>query len=81
MQDNNEKTYKILESERRWFVSVPKVLAQGVGMKPGDKIKWIVERGELIIKKVWNMDELYITTRIIIDILAGIGIGVLFFCV
>lgn len=46
------KEYTILESERRWHVTLPIVLAQAVGIKAGDKVIWLIDRGELILKKV-----------------------------
>jgi len=29
------------------------VLAQAVGLKKGDKVKFVIDRGELVIKKAW----------------------------
>ena len=52
MQNIIEKTYKIMESERRWFVSLPRVLAQSIGLKPGDRYKWELYQGNLTLKKV-----------------------------
>lgn len=51
MHNNSDKTYKILETNRRWHVTLPVVLAQGLGLKPGDKIKWEIYQGNLTIKK------------------------------
>jgi hypothetical protein len=31
---------------------VPEVLAQAVGIGKGDKVKWFIDRGELVMKKV-----------------------------
>lgn len=46
-----EKTYKIYESKGQLKVTIPRVLAQGVGLNKGDDISWIVDRGELVMKK------------------------------
>jgi hypothetical protein len=37
-----------MEVNRRLKVTVPIVLAQAVGSKAGDKVKWIIDRGELL---------------------------------
>jgi antitoxin component of MazEF toxin-antitoxin module len=47
-----EKTYKILESKRQLKVTLPIVLAQSIGLNKGDEITWIIEHGDLIIRKV-----------------------------
>lgn len=51
MAENTEKTYSIIEVNRQLKVTVPIVLAQAVGLKAGDKIKWVIDRGELVMKK------------------------------
>ncbi len=51
MAENMEKTYSIMEVKRQLKVTVPIVLAQAVGLKAGDKIKWVIDRGELVMKK------------------------------
>ncbi len=52
MAEKVEKTYSIMEVNRQLKVTVPIVLAQAVGLKAGDKVKWIIDRGELVMKKV-----------------------------
>ncbi len=47
-----EKTYNIYEVKGQLRVTVPKVLAQAIGIGKGDKVKWIIDRGELVMKKV-----------------------------
>ena len=47
-----EKAYKILESKRQLKVTLPIVLAQSIGLKKGDEITWIIDRGDLVMKKV-----------------------------
>ncbi|CAG0949297.1 MAG: hypothetical protein OIN86_13195 [Candidatus Methanoperedens sp.] len=51
-QNNSEKTYKILESKRQLKVTIPIVLANSIGLKKGDEITWIMEHGELVMRKV-----------------------------
>ncbi len=51
-EKSKEKTYTIYESKGQLKATVPKVLAQAVGIKKGDKVKWIIDRGELVMKKV-----------------------------
>ncbi len=46
-----EKTYSVYEVKEQLRVTVPKVLAQAVGIGKGDKVKWIIDRGELVMKK------------------------------
>jgi len=50
-QKIQEKTYSIMEVKRQLKVTVPIVLAQAVGLKAGDKIKWVIDRSELVMKK------------------------------
>ncbi len=52
MVEAKEKTYTVHDVKGQLKVTVPKVLAQAVGIGKGDKIKWIVDRGELVMKKV-----------------------------
>ena len=33
-------------------MTIPKVLAQAVGIQKGDRIKWVIDRGELVLRKV-----------------------------
>jgi hypothetical protein len=47
-----EKTYKILESKRQLKVTLPIVLAQSIGLNAGDEITWIIEHGDLVMRKV-----------------------------
>lgn len=49
--ENTRKTYKIFEQFGQMKVTLPKVLAQSVGLRKGDNIEYIVERGELVIRK------------------------------
>jgi len=51
MAEKTEKTYFIMEVNRQLKVTVPIVLAQAVGLKAWDKIKWILNRGKLVMKK------------------------------
>ncbi len=52
MAESKEKTYTVHDVKGQLKVTVPKVLAQAVGIGKGDKIKWIIDRGELVMKKV-----------------------------
>jgi bifunctional DNA-binding transcriptional regulator/antitoxin component of YhaV-PrlF toxin-antitoxin module len=46
-----EKTYSVYESKSQLRVTIPRVLAQAIGINKGTKIKWIIDRGELVLKK------------------------------
>ncbi len=52
MQEKKEKTYRIIEQQRKLSITIPRALAQSIGLQKGDKIKWMIDRGELILKKV-----------------------------
>lgn len=52
MSDTKKITYKIFEQNSQMKITLPKVLAQSVGLRKGDNIEFIVERGELTIRKV-----------------------------
>lgn len=47
-----EKLYKIFESNGQMKITLPKVLAQSIGLTTGDEITYVMDRGELIIRKV-----------------------------
>lgn len=49
---DEEKTYKVYEAKGQLRVTVPRVLAQALGLEKGSKIKWVVDRGELLLRKV-----------------------------
>ena len=51
MDEKKAKTYSVHEVKGQPKITLPKVLAQAVGIKNGDKIKWIIDRGELVLKK------------------------------
>jgi len=48
---DKEKTYLVYESKGQLRVTIPKVLAQAVGIQKGDRIKWVIDRGELVLRK------------------------------
>jgi antitoxin component of MazEF toxin-antitoxin module len=47
-----EKTYSVYETKNQLRVTIPRVLAQAIGIEKGTKIKWVIDRGELVLKKV-----------------------------
>jgi bifunctional DNA-binding transcriptional regulator/antitoxin component of YhaV-PrlF toxin-antitoxin module len=47
-----EKTYSVYEAKGQLRVTVPKVLAQAIGIEKGGRIKWVIDRGELILRRV-----------------------------
>jgi len=51
MVENGVKPYKIFEQNGQLKLTIPKVLAQSVGLRKGDMIIFVVERGELVIRK------------------------------
>ncbi len=46
------KAYKIHESGGQLKVTVPVVLAESIGLKKGDSVKWKIDRGYLVLEKV-----------------------------
>ena len=50
--ETKDKTYSVYEVKGQLRVTIPKVLATAVGIRKGDKVKWIIDRGELVVKKV-----------------------------
>jgi formylmethanofuran dehydrogenase subunit D len=46
-----DKTYKIYENRRQLKVTLNQAIAQAIGIKKGDRVKWIIDRGELILRK------------------------------
>ncbi len=51
-EEKSEKTYQIFEAKGQWKVTIPRVLAQAVGLKKGDKITWSIYQGDLVLRKV-----------------------------
>jgi bifunctional DNA-binding transcriptional regulator/antitoxin component of YhaV-PrlF toxin-antitoxin module len=47
-----EKTYTVYENKGQLRVTIPRVLADALGIKKGDQVRWIVDRGDLILRKV-----------------------------
>ncbi len=47
-----EKTYSVYETKRQLRITIPRVLAQAIGIEKGTKIKWVIDSGELVLKKV-----------------------------
>jgi len=47
-----EKTYSVYEADGQYRVTVPKVLAQAMGIGKGDRVKWVLDRGDLVLRKV-----------------------------
>ncbi len=46
-----EKTYKVYETKGQLRITIPRVLAQAVGIGKGDRIKWVIDRSELVLRK------------------------------
>ncbi|MHC1566545.1 MAG: AbrB/MazE/SpoVT family DNA-binding domain-containing protein [Candidatus Syntropharchaeia archaeon] len=46
------KTYKVHEVKGSLKVSLPRLLAQAVGIRKGDEVVWVIERGNLLLKKL-----------------------------
>jgi hypothetical protein len=49
---SKDKTYQVYENKGQLKVTVPRVLGQAVGITKGSKVKWIIDRGELVMKKI-----------------------------
>jgi len=52
MTDSTEKTYTVFESQGQLKITLPRVIAQALGIRRGDKIKYLYDRGELVIRRV-----------------------------
>lgn len=50
-QNSEKKTYKIFEANNQIKITIPKVLANAVGLRKGDEIEFRIERGEIVIHK------------------------------
>ena len=46
------KTYSVYEVKGQLRVTLPKTLATALGINKGDKIQWLIDRGDLILRKV-----------------------------
>ncbi len=51
MDEKPPKTYQIFEHKGQWKVTIPRVLAESLNLKKGDKVVWKIDRGELILRK------------------------------
>jgi AbrB family looped-hinge helix DNA binding protein len=47
-----EKTYSVYEVKGQLRVTIPKALATALNINKGDRVKWIIDRGDLILRKV-----------------------------
>jgi hypothetical protein len=45
-----EKTYSVYETKGQLRVTIPRVLGQAFGIEKGTKIKWVIDRGEFVLK-------------------------------
>ncbi|NOZ77025.1 MAG: AbrB/MazE/SpoVT family DNA-binding domain-containing protein [Euryarchaeota archaeon] len=48
----DDKSYKVYESKGQLRITIPKVLANALDIKKGDRITWKIDRGELVLRKV-----------------------------
>jgi len=46
------KRYRVHEVKGSLKVSLSRVLAQAVGIRKGDEVVWVIERGNLLLKKL-----------------------------
>lgn len=51
-QIQEKKTYRIFQSNNQIKITIPKVLANAVGLRKGDEIEFRIERGEIVIHKI-----------------------------
>ena len=43
--ETEDKTYSVYEAIGQLRVTIPKLFATAVGIRRGDKIKWIIDKG------------------------------------
>ncbi|MFO7966832.1 MAG: AbrB/MazE/SpoVT family DNA-binding domain-containing protein [Archaeoglobaceae archaeon] len=46
------KSYKVHESGGQLKVTIPVVLAESMGIKKGDNVRWKIDRGHLVLEKI-----------------------------
>lgn len=46
------KSYKVHESGGQLKVTLPVVLAESMGIKKGDNVRWKIDRGYLVLEKI-----------------------------
>jgi len=39
--------------ESQYIVTIPKSLAEALGYRKGNEVEFVVDRGELVVRKVW----------------------------
>ena len=47
-----KKTYKVHEVKGSLKVTLPRPLSQALDIRKGDRVMWIIDRGELVLRKV-----------------------------
>lgn len=50
---DKEKTYSLYETKGQLRVTIPRVLAQTFGIEKCGRVKWNIDRGELILRRIW----------------------------
>ncbi len=48
---DTEKTYSVYEAKGQLKVTILRVLAQALGIEKGCRVKWIIDRSELVLRK------------------------------
>jgi bifunctional DNA-binding transcriptional regulator/antitoxin component of YhaV-PrlF toxin-antitoxin module len=46
------ESYTVYENKGQLRVTIPKALAVALDIKKGDKVRWIIDRGDLILRKL-----------------------------
>lgn len=42
----------VQENNRQVFCTIPRSLADALGIKKGDKMQWVLDRGDLVLRMV-----------------------------
>ncbi|NOZ77218.1 MAG: AbrB/MazE/SpoVT family DNA-binding domain-containing protein [Euryarchaeota archaeon] len=48
------KPLKVFSTLGKLHVIIPEEIASAMNINPGDEVVWSVERGELVLRKVWK---------------------------
>ena len=46
---------KVMELKNKQFImTIPKAIAQAMGLSKGDSVEWLFDRGDVVLRKYWE---------------------------
>ena len=48
----NKSKVNIIDKTGQYVVTIPRAIGQGMRLKKGDYLEWIIDRGDIMVRKV-----------------------------